>query len=551
MVSSGYANDLLVVAPAGSYRNWCVDKSNEQPSELRRHLDPRLLKILRVACWSGKKIARDEVRRLVKSADDHPRALFVNVEAISTSEEVTELCAEFLRAGRCLMAVDESTVIRGAPKIKRTGSIRTKRVVLDLGPLAKARRILTGLITPKSPLDLYWQFYFLDKRILGHDSYVTFRARYAKVKRSCFEPSEIIRGQLRRAMGLKTPGASDSFLRNRLRVACAVSAEFREAESGCRVAPRKIPDNTTRREMLDELSIFADGMSRDMAVECILRMGSWIRSTIQVAKGKDGAPQFQRLEELQALIAPFSYRVLKSDCMDLPPKVYQTRDVELTPEQRRMYDEILRHATTELEGQHVVAKTVIAQMLRLHQVALGHCADNERHVFDVPSNRIDALIEVLEDHDGPAIIWSHYRFELDKIVWRLRKHFGPRSVAQFHGGNRGERDEEERRFLGGDAECDYMVSTQSAGGKGNTWVAQAREVGRRPIGLMVYCSNSFDLEHRLQSEDRAHRRGQTGGLTLVDLIARGTVEERIVRALRQKIDLASAVTGEGWREWLV
>ena len=237
--------------------------------------------------------------------------------------------------------------------------------------------------------------------------------------------------------------------------------------------------------------------------------------------------------------------------MDLPPKVYQTRDVDLTPEQRRMYDEILRHATTELDGQHVVAKTVIAQMLRLHQVALGHCADDEQRVFDVPSHRVDALIEVLEDHDGPAIIWSHYRFELDKIVRRLGAHFGPRSVAQFHGGNRGEREEEERRFLGGDAECDYMVASQGAGGRGNTWVAQARRSGRRPIGLMVYCSNSFDLEHRLQSEDRAHRRGQTGGLTLVDLIARGTVEEKIVRALRAKIDLASAVTGENYREWLI
>jgi SNF2 family DNA or RNA helicase len=206
----------------------------------------------------------------------------------------------------------------------------------------------------------------------------------------------------------------------------------------------------------------------------------------------------------------------------------------------RMYQEILKHACTELEGQHVVARNVIAQMLRLHQVALGHCADEEGKVFDIKSNRIDSLLEVLEDHSGAAIIWSSYRREVDKIVSRLKKKYGEGSVAAYHGGNRGARDAEERRFLSGDAR--FMVSTQAAGGRGNTWVN---------ADLTVYCSNSYDLEHRLQSEDRNHRKGQKRSCTYIDLIARGTVEERIVRALRNKIDLATAITGENYREWLI
>lgn len=511
MLSSGTISDLLVVAPAGSIRNWYEDKSDDQPSELKRHLDSKLLKTLKFAGWGRGVAARKSCHDLLK-IKSKPRALFVNVEAISTSEEATKLCAEFLKSGACLFAIDESTVIRAQK------SERTKRIVRTLAPFAKARRILTGLVAPKNPLDLFWQFYFLDPKILGYDSFTVFRSRYAKVKRTCFEPNKVIRGVLRKAMGLKSKNVSDAFMREKLNLV---------------YEGKRNVSKLSRREILTELEIAAEGMPREAAVECILRLGGWIQSTPKIE-------EFRNLDELQAKIAPFSYRVLKEDCLDLPPKVYGTRDVELTDEQARMYQEILKHACTELEGQHVVARNVIAQMLRLHQVALGHCADDEKKVFDIPSNRIDALLEVLEDHSGAAIIWSSYRREIDKIVSRLKKEYGSNSVAAYHGGNQGARDVEERRFLSGEAR--FMVSTQAAGGKGNTWTV---------ADLTVYCSNSYDLEHRLQSEDRNHRKGQKKSVTYIDLICRGTVEERIIKALRQKIDLSTAITGENYREWLI
>ena len=68
---------------------------------------------------------------------------------------------------------------------------------------------------------------------------------------------------------------------------------------------------------------------------------------------------------------------------------------------------------------------------------------------------------------------------------------------------------------------------------------------------MVYYSNTYDLEVRMQSEDRAHRIGQVNKVTYVDILAENTVDEKIVKALRKKINLASAVMGESWREWLV
>jgi hypothetical protein len=111
----------------------------------------------------------------------------------------------------------------------------------------------------------------------------------------------------------------------------------------------------------------------------------------------------------------------------------------------------------------------------------------------------------------------------------------------FHGENSKTRGDDERRFLGRD-KCRFMVSTQMSGGRGNTWNA---------ADLTIYAANSYDLEWRFQSEDRNHRKGQKAAVKYVDMIVRGTVEERIVNALRGKIDLMSVINGENYRKWLI
>ena len=68
---------------------------------------------------------------------------------------------------------------------------------------------------------------------------------------------------------------------------------------------------------------------------------------------------------------------------------------------------------------------------------------------------------------------------------------------------------------------------------------------------MIYYSNNYDLEIRIQSEDRAHRIGQEKKVTYIDLMSEGTVDSMIVNSLRKKINIASQVMGEGWKDWLV
>lgn len=484
-VSKNIIDDLFVVAPAGSYRNWFEDKSDAQPSELRAHLDPRLLSRMAVAAWTG----GAESRRGRERALEHegPRALFMNVEALSSAKGKGFLFArDFMRGRRVMMVVDESTTIRGR-KAKRTANI------MRLRSLARVRRIMSGLVTPKSPMDLYKQFEFLDPRILGCDSFVAFRARYAVTQVACFLPYGVIEAKLMKFL------------------------EGRHQSPERRVAIR-------------------DSLDRDSMVRYILDNGGWIQSTVVIK-------EFRHLEELRAKIAPYSFQVLKSECLDLRPKTYMTRDVELTDEQRRMYREILEYATTEIEtsGTHLVVSSVITAIMRLHQVVCGHAVDEDGRIQDVSSGRVDVLRDILDDHSGKAIIWTCYRHELQKIATALREEYGQDSVAEFHGGNLGTRAEDERRFLG-DPSCRFMCSTQAAGGRGNTWNA---------ADLSIYAASSYDLEHRFQSEDRNHRKGQTRPVTYVDLIARGTVEEKIIRCLRDKIDLATAITGENFRQWLI
>lgn len=251
---------------------------------------------------------------------------------------------------------------------------------------------------------------------------------------------------------------------------------------------------------------------------------------------------YRNIDELQKKIAPYSFRVLKSECLDLEPKIYTSRDVELTDEQRRIYSDLKHFATAEIsEGKFVTVERAVTRMMRLHQVNCGHVVDEEGQVHPVKENRTAMLLEVLGEHRGKAIIWTHFTEPLERIKQAIEKEFGEGSVALFWGGNKGTRSDDERRFLE-DPKCKYMLATQGAGMRGNTWVV---------ADLVVYYSNNFDLEQRDQSEDRAHRKGQVNRVTYVDLIARGTIDEKIVHALRNKIDIATMITGEGYREWLV
>jgi SNF2 family DNA or RNA helicase len=448
MESAGQVRDLLVLAPKGVYLTWT--------DEIDKHLSQELRKRTRLAVYAaGKKVDEDFLEDLSK-----PRILLVNVEALSATAYAREVCERFARGSLCMIVVDESTVI------KNRGTKRTKYIVKHLGPLGAFRRILSGLPTPRSPLDIFYQFEFLEPGLLGYrGGWWEFRAAHAII---------------------------------------------RKMEYGGR------------------------------------------RFEVEVG--------YRNVEEIQRRVAPHAHRV---EFRPEFPSTYSSREVEMTPEQRKLYQELKLFATASLanEGGYVTATMVITQILRLHQVLCGHVVDECGIEHTVAENRTDTLIELLSNYAGKAIIWASYDHSIRKIAEALHVFDRQRVtkagelvydesgkpvleeqvVARFWGGNESTREAEERRFKT-DPNCRFMVATPNAGGRGRTWDV---------ADLVIYYSSTNNLELRDQSEQRCQGVGKKRQVDYIDLICPGTVEDKILNALRRKMDMAALITGDAWREWIV
>ena len=254
---------------------------------------------------------------------------------------------------------------------------------------------------------------------------------------------------------------------------------------------------------------------------------------------------FQRLDELSKKLDRFSLRVLKADCLDLPEKVYIRRKVEMTPEQKKLYGQMKDVALAKLDnGKLATTVNVLTQIMRLQQIACGHFQpDDDEPIEPIPNNRLNELLSICEETSGKAIIWATWTHDIIAIERALAKAYGSQAVACYYGATpQDERQEIVGRFEDPKDPLRFFVGQPSTGGYGITLV-QAQTV--------IYFSNSYNLEHRIQSEDRAHRIGQTNSVTYIDLYSPGTIDEKITRALRDKINIAGEVLGEDLVDWLV
>ena len=257
--------------------------------------------------------------------------------------------------------------------------------------------------------------------------------------------------------------------------------------------------------------------------------------TIQLVAG------FKNLGELSDSVKNFSYRVLKEDCLDLPPKIFMKRQIDLTPEQNKLYKQMKEQALAEMNGKQVTTVNVLTQLMRLHQITCGHFAADDGSIQGIKNNRLSELMDVLEEVEGKAIIWAHYQYDIKKIIKEIKKIHGPSSVVDYYGLTpQDERQGNIKKFQD-DPRCRFLVGTPSTGGYGITLTA---------ANTVIYYSNGYDLEKRLQSEDRAHRIGQHKPVTYIDILAEETVDEKIVKALRKKINIAHEVMGEELKAWI-
>lgn len=485
--NTGRVSGLFIVAPNGVHRNWVV---NEIPKHMPEYI------AYDMAAWSAN--PNSEGRKALGSLArmDRPalKILAMNVEALSTAKGL-EMAKTFLRTFRSIMVVDESTTIKNH-KAKRT------EAVLTLGKLAAYRRVLTGTPVTQSPMDIFTQFAFLDDQIFaGTSSYYAFKARYCHI--------------------LEDPGSL----------------------VGLR------PHEARQVQMLRKIRSTPQG--RRVQLE---------------AKDERGRPMYQRLDELTRIIAPYSFRTTKDECLDLPPKLFRTRYVELSDNQRQLYDSLRKDLTTEFRGQTMSTPLALTKILRLQQIVGGFfCPDPEVYLdedgelvsasgrrpvpqaIDKNNPRILAFLDELQNAPGKVIGWARFRAEIEALVEAINREFGEGYAAALYGGSGSrvadDRQEIIRRYENETFPLFVIANPQAKGVSRGQTMVRGDTVG--------YYSNSFSLEDRLQSEDRAHRHGQVNKVTYTDYVAPDTIDDLLIMpALRSKKDVADLITGDKWSQWI-
>ena len=251
---------------------------------------------------------------------------------------------------------------------------------------------------------------------------------------------------------------------------------------------------------------------------------------------------YRNLGELSDKIKFFSYRVLKDDCLDLPPKTYMKRIIQLSDEQKKVYKQMKETALALLDGKLMTSATVLSQLMRLHQITCGHFKSDDGKIQTLKSSRLEELMDVLSEMEGKAVIWAHYRYDIQVIVEAIKKEYGDNSVVTYFGDTSVEdRQIAIKKIQDPKSSVRFIVGTPQTGGYGITLTGAS---------TMIYYSNGYDLEKRTQSEARIDRIGQTNNMTYIDIIAEGTIDEKIVKALRSKVNIATEVMGEELKDWI-
>jgi len=250
---------------------------------------------------------------------------------------------------------------------------------------------------------------------------------------------------------------------------------------------------------------------------------------------------YKNLAELSDKLKGFSYRVLKDDCLDLPKKTFMKRIVQLTPDQFKVYEQMKKQALAILNGKMITTANALTQLMRLQQITCGHFKADDGTIQELKSNRLDELINVLNEIEGKVVIWAHWQSDVRQIVKAIVEEFGQGTFVDYYGLTpQDERQQNIKKFQD-DEKCRFFIGTPQTGGYGITLTAASN---------MIYYSNGYDLEKRQQSEARIDRIGQEKPMTYIDIMCEDTVDERIVKALRKKVNIASQVMGEELKAWI-
>ena len=258
---------------------------------------------------------------------------------------------------------------------------------------------------------------------------------------------------------------------------------------------------------------------------------------------------YKNVEKLAAHLDPYRSRLLKTECVNLPPKLYRLRSFEMSKQQKRIYAEMAEEFCAELGDDTMTATMAITKLLRLHQIACGYFVPDDADPTDdtIPgtpidgaTGRMESFMDELSKTEGPVIIWSCFRYTLQQIVENIKNVYGD-DFVEYHGGIV-DKDKISNLKSFHNNEVRFFIGNPQSGGTGIDLVQADK---------MFYYNNSYNLADRLQSEDRFHRIGQKStSCTITDFEAIGSVDRLQLQSLKAKKDIAALLSGDDLTDWL-
>lgn len=337
---------------------------------------------------------------------------------------------------------------------------------------------------------------------------------------------------------IKTPSAK----RSKLVIASGRRAPYRRILTGTPISQGPL-------DIYMQFRFLENGFwkDRDLSPFSVFKthFAQYVRMESSAGNKWDQLVGYRNLQELNAIIQPHVTRVLKEDVLDLPPKLYSNRYIEMTAEQERLYHQLREEFLTFLDGDIITAPLAIVRLLRLQQILCGYIPVDMGLNIEEPTRiipgrnpRIEACLELAESLGHKTIIWARFTKDIDMILEGLKKK-GIKAVRYDGRVSEDAAEQAKRDFQDGDAQV--FAGNPAKGSMGLTLHAAK---------TVIYYNNSFKLLDRLQSEDRAHRAGLQHSVQYIDFVVPNTVDVHIARSLVSKVDIASKITGDKMKEWL-
>ncbi len=261
------------------------------------------------------------------------------------------------------------------------------------------------------------------------------------------------------------------------------------------------------------------------------------------AKRTKNILKLRPLSHIRYKLKEFSTRIRKDQCLDLKPKIRQKRYIELEGETKEIYERLKQHALAIVEDSTVSFSNKLTEIVKLHQVCNGFTKNDEGEIIELNKQKLNALDEIIEETDGKIIIFANYIFNIKNIISFLEDKYGKNTTVSIYGDVDVKGRQEAVKRIQEDKNTRFIVANPTTGGFGLTLTA---------CNTVVYFSNSYNLEVRMQSEDRAHRMGQKGSVLYIDIVAKNTLDEAIMKSLTNKGKIAAKTLGEEeLRSWLL